>query len=885
MIQQKKQRSTKKPTEAPTQLLSDSISFKPRSFPDVQTIITALQSSEFQTLPLRKKFKKINLALFTLIKEAPEDVFLFSDVLDFYQRLNQAKIFSESLQFSSFEFWLNNFSEVSDEENDHIRAKIVGKRIPRSDYQAFFPIGMGRVYPGTHFVAAHLSPDVDTMIASFWGWMDAFAARIGTGLHLWCLPGGPPDSPVTRLFADMLGVGLFHSTSRTTQTLSLTAMDMLTQKKLVKESGATLTSDIDHGTNENAIILVNEQGHYLGDWRSSDAETVRHINILFKSCLRWFENNLHTKLITLFAQNNLSIIDLPQFYSDVFDSVIQECEPALEFNQKQKTDLDSFFIKLLYIENGLMGTFRDLIRALERLGISDLTRFKETIESLSESGLFDAKGHLKEDRPKIFLYLKKIISDLDQAIHDVRNYVERLDMELGIKHFVLEIPQTYVSLNSDVEEIRQKMQNYDFLTVVVPEQDGSLFPVGIVRASDLRRSCLGTVTLRDFSNHEEVKMASYLEVVSVVDHHKSSFRSFSAPCVLIGDVQSTNVLVAEQAFIINDRYSLGGMTRESIQDQIKAIGMPTTQSEKRILKRLISRSLASMDTRNFFIHPKREFYEYLSYVHAILDDTDLLTKVTDRDMECIASLLNRLKSLSLKKEVEIIHFDDIPRDQNFARTAAQRILRQDDMYSLYQQIYSFRELEVESNLSSCIGGKYSNIFLDAKEQNGCARVGQTKLFASNFPFFLSHVHEVRAIWCEKSKEVFKDHPEIDLHIHMISTIASAEEVYNNQAGDYLHFDELWLWAPPHQQGYNHLRSFLSGFQNALKNIKESLFLEFLGPHAQELQAIFMQLFPEVPQVISSEAQDGLSIAVLRFQAGLLNSRKSMITPYLPRLIT
>lgn len=584
MSQQKKQRSTKKTGEISTQLLSDSISFKPTPFPDVETIILSLQNPEFQALPLRKKFKKINQTLFNLIKDAEEDVFLFSAVLDFYQRVNQAKIFNESLQFASFEFWLNNFSEVSDEENERIRAKIVGKRIPRSDYQAFFPIGMGRVYPGTHFVAAHLSPDVDTMIASFWGWIDAFAARIGTGLHLWCLPGGPPDSPVTRLFADLFGSGLFQSASRTTQTLSLTATDMLTQKKLVKELGAKLTSDIDHGTNEKAIILVNENGHYLGDWRSSDVETVRHINILFKSCLRWFENNLHTKLITLFAQQNLSVKDLPEFYSSVFDSVIQECEPALEFNQKQKTDLDGFFVKLLHLENGLMGTFRDLIRALERLGISDLTRFVETIESLSASGLFDANGRLQEDRPKIFLYLKKIISDLDEAIHDVRNYVERLDVELGIKHQVLDIPHTYVSLNSDVEEIRQKMQNYDFLTVVIPEQDGSLFPVGIVRASDLRRSCLGTVTLRDFSNHDEVKMASYLEVVSVVDHHKSSFRSFSAPCVLIGDVQSSNVLVAEQSFIINDRYSLGGITLESIQDQIKAIGIPSTQSEKRILK-------------------------------------------------------------------------------------------------------------------------------------------------------------------------------------------------------------------------------------------------------------------------------------------------------------
>ena len=35
---------------------------------------------------------------------------------------------------------------------------------------------MGKIYEGTHFVTAHKSPDLDTTIASFWGWLDAFAA-------------------------------------------------------------------------------------------------------------------------------------------------------------------------------------------------------------------------------------------------------------------------------------------------------------------------------------------------------------------------------------------------------------------------------------------------------------------------------------------------------------------------------------------------------------------------------------------------------------------------------------------------------------------------------------------------------------------------------------
>ncbi len=64
------------------------------------------------------------------------------------------------------------------------------------EYQIFFPIGMGKIYPDTHYVTAHGSPDLDTTVASFWGWVDAFAARVAEGLHIWNVPGGPPLSQI-----------------------------------------------------------------------------------------------------------------------------------------------------------------------------------------------------------------------------------------------------------------------------------------------------------------------------------------------------------------------------------------------------------------------------------------------------------------------------------------------------------------------------------------------------------------------------------------------------------------------------------------------------------------------------------------------------------------
>ena len=59
-----------------------------------------------------------------------------------------------------------------------------------------FPIGMGKMYPGSHFVTAHGSPDLDTTVASFWGWVDAFAARVAEGLQYGMFPAGPRASQI-----------------------------------------------------------------------------------------------------------------------------------------------------------------------------------------------------------------------------------------------------------------------------------------------------------------------------------------------------------------------------------------------------------------------------------------------------------------------------------------------------------------------------------------------------------------------------------------------------------------------------------------------------------------------------------------------------------------
>ena len=107
---------------------------------------------------------------------------------------------------------------------------------------------------------------------------------------------------------------------------------------------------------------------------------------------------------------------------------------------------------------------------------------------------------------------------------------------------------------------------------------------------------------------------------------------------------------------------------------------------------------------------------------------------------------------------------------------------------------------------------------------------------------------------------------------------SAEEVYKGISAKYPHKDELWIWIPPDEQAVGLLKNFLDSFQTSpgLKN--NQMEVEFLGDNAKELALIFKESFLPIPQTVTKA---NLPIAVLRYKAGTLNSRKAMVTPFLP----
>ncbi len=847
-----------------------------RKFPHLDQVLGSLK--KLSSVSDLHKNDAIGRSLLELIRKEAEPCFLLAAVLDFLERLDKEKIV-EHYTFASFELWLNQTSDLSAEENLRIRGKIVGKWVERSAYQVFFPVGMGKTYPGTHFVTAHKSPDLDTTIASFWGWVDAFGARLGDSLHVWNLPGGPPSSQieVQWIFSDLFGAAVFSHLPKTRNALNLTANDLMSKAKMVlkKRESSMLGAEVERDS--GAIVVIDDQGFYLGDWRSVDVEEVRQVIVLFNLCLRWFENHLQLHLISLFAKKDLAFDLVKLHLSQLFSMKLEDCEPAKEFSFKQRKEVSQFIFTLLEMREGLSVSFEVLGLKLAQMASIPFHGLDLLFRVMGK--LFDSKGSLIEDRSGIFSFLEVTIGKLHEAILAIRSRLEKLDIGMLMKTKIFGHHPTFVTDRSDVEEIRQKMGAHVSLTVTSADH-GNMLPVGVIRAEELRKPVLGTVSLRDFCNREEMSIPPYLDVISVIDHHKSQLQTISPPFAVIADAQSSNTLVARQAFEINDQYALGLQTAEAIEQQIEEENRFKTPSSNRILQRLLAKRNRWLNKTDRFIDPEREFVEYLHFLYAILDDTDLLSKISVLDLECVVSLLNRMKTLSLGKEVEIVSIDDIPRDKHFLKRAAERILQNEDMYSLYSKVYAHREKEVAESISLAALGKPSHFFADTKAQNGCCRIGQTKMFASNVSLFTKHASSIQRGWLDEANRIHKEKPEIDLHIHMISTIVSAQEVYQGTSGNYEHKDELWLWIPKEDVAIEHLKRFLTSFQSSpgLKN--NSMEAEFIGFQAKEYELIFKESFLHIPSRI---VEKGPSFAILRYKAGSLNSRKAMISPFLPSL--
>ena len=750
----------KDPGSVGTAKMIGEFSLRPVAFPTVESVIDRFCSEGFRAKNSIERSHIVNETLCDLILRSNDESYLLREVVDYLQRISDNKILDGNYNLTAFERWLNQHSALSYEENRQVRGKIIGKYIPRQEYQTMFPVGHEKIHPGTHTVTAHNPPDLDSTTASFIGWMDAFGCRVGDALTVWNVPQGEPGPVVAKIFNDTFTNTIFRRVAKRKAVISHVGMDLVRQTRLIKVTGEASIRDFRHNRIENHIILIDDDGYYLGDWRVTDVEAVGRVQRLLNICMHLYEKEVVLSVTKVLADPKVTKAKVKAQLDSLCKRPVPE--PNLNFYTFENNDyktLDTYLKKVLNIETGCSTPFSKFFDMMDEISGTRFKEYRGAIRSLLDEELYDDEG--TACNPSAFFQrFNRGYEILMDSTRVLREYLDRIDVAIKIKSEVLGFPRTVISTKADLDEIRSICRSYPHVTVVFPSKCGRLAPVGVLHRNDVFKSTVGTVSLRDFCNTDEIKLGKALNVISSIDHHKSTLDSKECMTLSIADVQSANVLTAEKAFEINDRYGLRGQSEESIDKQLLELQKDLSSPKAfRLVEKLLRKKQALARRKGeYFVDPLREYMEYEYFLNAIVDDTDLLNKADWRDLECVAELLNRMKSYLVGYECEVIALDDLKKTKENRKLAVERFLKNEDLYSFYKEIYSHREGVVSEWIEGTFLGKKSRCFDDRKIQNEACSVSQLKLFANNWSVFEKKRQDLLKSWLELNIDVNSKHP-------------------------------------------------------------------------------------------------------------------------------
>ncbi len=824
--------------------------FTPKLFK--KDLYNQLNHKSLKTMSSFEKHKFVSSALLEEIKLSKEGEFILPAIVDFIETVRASVL--PNYKFTSFEMFLDNYSNLSEKESLYIRGKVIGRYIPRSEYQAFFPIGLGGTFKGSHFSVAHFSPDVDSVIASFHGFLDAFAAKVGTGMHYWNVPSGPPSGSIEieNLFGKALGKGVFNALVNTSRALSLTSMDLVSQKNILVKKQSDKSIGINHRRSQNSVIVTDEKGRYLADWRDVDYDEVRMVINNFSLILRNIEQALYMAAID-FLTNKAKIGSLIDtiLNKKISDFIIEDTHDKLALDR-----LDLFSEKVLEVLGGLNTQVLNFFGSVDQL--------KPLNELLN--GLNDKSN------------IETILKSTHETLKGYISYLDSLEVAIAVKRKVLGISAVTLSHRDNYETIAQKMDGFSHLTVLHDEDELEI-PMGVIHAKDIKGTSLGTVSIRDFSNNEEMDKAPYIDIISCIDHHKSELKTSAPARMILSDAQSSNSIIARMNMEINKRYATAGYSIASVNEQIRALGSADTKDKMRLMKRLMSKKSALSGNGIYFISKDKEFLDYYHFLFAILDDTDLLTKVTAYDVYVVLDLLNNMKSLMLGKEVEIVNFDDLDEDSvDFAKKAAKKLMATHDLYSLYNDNYVQKEKRIEEVIKKAAHELEQTFFQDTKVTGKYAQVGQFKLFSSNHGSFQKKRSEIQKHWLTRCEEAARENADLSLFVMMISTIDSADDLFCGSVEKKSDVkDEIWITLVENdKEAFEKTKRFLLNLLKSSKIFPQNIVLNLHGTLVELKDAV-----SKVSLRVEVKAIKGkVSIAELYVDLKSIKSRKADIAPYI-----
>jgi len=873
-----------------TPLIGD-IQISPKTFPRQADIIKKFESKDFTELPSPERNEIVNKTLLDLIAETPAPCYLLSETINYLTAITKSNCLDGPFNLTAFERWLNQHSDLSYEDNRFIRGKIIGKYVPRDDYNPIFPIGQNKVHPGSHTVTAHTPPDLDSLTGSFLGWLDAFGCRVGKTLTVWNVPKGEPGPIISKKFTEFYSRDLFYRIAKQKTLISHVAMDIVQQDRLIRAKSDADIKELKHDRSKYHIIHVDQEGYYLGDWRSTDVDAVSKVQRGLNMCMHSYEKFMVLSLTELFSKSHFKHEACMQKLEKLFSEKLYDYIHILNFpfSDSQEETLDLYLTKVLGLKQGSKSPISDFFELMDNFANTDFGKYRETLNQLGNKDFYDNDLNADFEIDEIFGIIHKAQTLLIHSTMNLRDYLDRLDIAMTVKKEILGLRPTWAGTKAEIHEIRSKIKDYQHLTVVFPDRKGHLIPVGVIHRDEVEKPVQGTVTFRDFCNYDEIKLhADYLEVISAIDHHKTSVSSKSAMVLSVADVQSSNILTAQKYFEMNDRYGTRGQTEESISKQLKKLKEEDiSQQNLRLMEKLLHKQQVQLrKNKKYFIDPDRELQEYLLCLNAIIDDTDLLNKCGWWDMEVIIEILNRIKSLQLGHEVEAYQLDDITKDRRHLKKCIRDLLCSEDFYSFYREIYEHREEVVSALILATDDDEATQIFVDRKIQNHSCSISQFKLFPRNWDDLKTNRENILLNWLDLSRKVREKNSEVDFFLHMMSTVPGATEAYHGKTDDNSFKDEIWITGiTESDESMSRLRQFLRSLKKSPKHKEINLEFHLEGPKTKStdiLRKSVETIIFEQDIVVTTKDYLESPILIFRFKQGSLNSRKADITPFLPK---
>ena len=738
--------------------------------------------------------------------------FLLHEVV---KRLEGHKSEGIQVSISDYEFFLKHHSGLSLDRQKEVRQKIMGRKVPLETAQLLFPVAAGGRLEGSLVVTAHMSPDIDTVVSSFNGWMDAFEMDVSTGLHRWNVPNDPAQILEAQLlFLDRFGSKFFSILSDNRSSLTLTSLDLATTEGLRIHHLADRTLDVAQEGGKHASVVVDANGNFCDGWLPEDIEKVRLVTDSLNHCSRWIQNAFFQAMVSK--------------QSDPFSLLekrFEELEPVIEFSKKSKSYLNIYLSDVLGVAKGLQASISDFMCSMEQQHQFGFESFLNAFKAHKSGQIAD---------------LEQLFNLLSGAFKALRAHVDTFAIALDVKRKVFHENPSSVHPQTTIEEINLRLQDRSAIFVT---RDNKI--EGVIYASLLRNPTQWFVALRDFSNPHEIGIPRFMEVASILDHHKSEIKTHRVATIYAMDVQSSNVIGAKIAFEINKKLITDGPAEKELDQILQHSSMNTTDTRQlRIMERALEERIARAMNLGW-CDSKRESSDYQMFLYAILDDTDLLAKKTAIDHEIVVELVNRLISLEQNKITEVID-----------PTSTKPLIQNPELYRFYKTVYGLKEADVEKRIQSL------KIFNDTKKQSG-ALVSQLKIYPNNIRTLKQNYHQVSTAWNQHKTE-------LPLKIMMVTTVEGAEDLFKGIKPAHHHQDELWLSAVESDEGRAQLGYFLMTFF-ALQVKKQ---IQALVPASSKL------LFEEISMGKIPFKEHSDPWIVLQFEAGAITSRKKDISPCL-----